>query len=37
MLTDKSFGSKDFHDGDHFNSIGAKKFSVKIDSIINSF
>lgn len=36
FLNDKSFISEDFHDADHLNEIGAKKFSIKLDSIISS-
>lgn len=36
FLANKSFISKDFYDADHLNEIGAKKLSLKIDSIISS-
>jgi hypothetical protein len=36
FLNDKSFDEKDYFDADHLNEIGAKKLSLKIDSIINS-
>lgn len=35
LLNDKSFKSKDFYDADHLNEIGAKKLSLKLDSIIS--
>lgn len=35
LLKEKSFIDKDFYDADHLNEIGAKKLSLKIDSIIN--
>jgi hypothetical protein len=34
FINDKSFVAKDFYDGDHLNEIGAKKFSLKMDSIV---
>lgn len=34
MLQDSSFKEADFFDADHLNEIGAKKFTVKIDSIM---
>ena len=36
LLQDKSFDAKDFFDADHLNEIGAKKFTVKIDSIMKT-
>ncbi len=33
-FTDQSFLATDFYDGDHLNEIGAKKFSIKLDSVI---
>ncbi|WP_457268076.1 hypothetical protein [Pedobacter sp. UYEF25] len=36
FLTDKTFIAKDFYDGDHLNEIGAKKLTLKIDSIISN-
>jgi hypothetical protein len=36
LLTDKAFDEKDFYDADHLNEIGAKKFTLKIDSLINA-
>ena len=36
FLNDKSFNKIDFFDGDHFNEIGAKKFTMILDSIINN-
>ena len=35
FLTDKSFIAEDYYDADHLNEIGAKKLTLKIDSIIN--
>lgn len=35
FLNDKSFVKKDFYDADHLNEIGAKKFTLKMDSIIH--
>lgn len=34
FLNNKSFIAKDFYDADHLNEIGAKKFSIMMDSII---
>ncbi len=34
-LTDNSFQKDDFLDADHLNVVGAKKLSIRIDSIIN--
>ncbi|MEP6465265.1 MAG: hypothetical protein ABJB05_03125 [Parafilimonas sp.] len=34
FLYDTSFTDKDFFDADHLNEIGAKKFTIKIDSLI---
>ena len=36
LLNDKSFIDKDFFDADHLNDIGAKKFTIKMDSIIKT-
>ncbi len=36
FLKDKSFVDKEFYDADHLNEKGAKKFSLKIDSVIRS-
>jgi hypothetical protein len=36
FLGDKSFIDSDFYDADHMNEIGAKKLTLKIDSIIES-
>src|ERR1035437_2316259 len=36
FIDDKSFISSDFYDADHMNEIGAKKLTLKIDSIIES-
>jgi hypothetical protein len=36
LLNDKSFVITDFYDGDHLNEIGAKKLTLKFDSIIHS-
>ncbi|TDG37691.1 hypothetical protein EZJ43_00940 [Pedobacter changchengzhani] len=33
-LKDKSFDKSDFYDADHLNEIGAKKLTMKIDSLI---
>ncbi len=35
LLNDNSFIRKDFRDSDHVNTIGAKKLSLKLDSIIS--
>lgn len=35
LLTDKLFIESDFFDADHLNELGAKKLTLKIDSIIN--
>ncbi len=35
MLKDKLFNKADFYDGDHLNEIGARKFSLKVDSLLN--
>jgi hypothetical protein len=35
LLDDPSFTYEDFYDGDHLNEIGAKKLTLKIDSIIS--
>lgn len=37
MLTDTAFTDADFYDGDHMNDVGAKKFSLKLNEIINSY
>lgn len=36
FLTDSSFTKRDFFDADHLDELGAKKFSIKLDSIIHS-
>jgi hypothetical protein len=36
LIEDKSFTDDDFYNADHLNEIGAKKLTLKIDSIINS-
>ena len=36
FLTDKTFIADDYYDADHLNEIGAKKLTLKIDSIINN-
>ncbi|MCX8473189.1 MAG: hypothetical protein ORN85_06020 [Sediminibacterium sp.] len=36
FLTDKTFIANDYYDADHLNEIGAKKLTLKIDSIINN-
>lgn len=36
LLDDNSFTDKDFRDGDHLNGNGARKLTLKIDSIINN-
>lgn len=36
MLTDKSFVKADFCDGDHLNEVGAKKLTLKIDSVMSA-
>ena len=36
LLNDRSFKEIDFYDADHLNEIGAKKLSLKIDSLISS-
>jgi hypothetical protein len=35
FLTDNSFRANDFSNADHLNKIGAKKFTLTIDSLIN--
>ena len=35
LLNDSSFKADDYYDADHLNEIGAKKLSLKLDSIIN--
>ena len=34
FMEDASFVKEDFYDGDHLNEIGAKKFSIKVDSLL---
>lgn len=34
FISDSSFTAADFYDGDHLNEIGAKKFTLKMDSIV---
>lgn len=36
LLNDSSFVKEDFFDADHLNEIGAKKFTLKLESIIKS-
>ena len=36
MLTDSSFVKEDYFDADHLNEIGAKKFTLKLETIIES-
>jgi hypothetical protein len=36
LLEDKTFIADDYYDADHLNEIGAKKLTLKIDSIINN-
>ncbi len=36
FLNDPSFEKKDFYDGDHFNEIGAKKFTLKLEQLISN-
>ncbi len=36
FLTDKTFVADDYYDADHLNEIGAKKLTLKIDSLINN-
>ncbi len=36
FLTDSTFTAHDFYDADHLNEIGAKKLTLKIDSIIKA-
>ena len=36
LLSDTSFTSKDFFDGDHLNEIGAKKLTLKVNDFIES-
>ena len=33
FLTDPDFSATDFHDADHLNTLGSRKFSFKIDSL----
>lgn len=35
LLNDKDFVATDFYDADHFNEIGAKKFTLKLASLIS--
>jgi hypothetical protein len=35
LLTDSSFTATDYYDAAHLNDIGAKKLSMKIDSLLN--
>ena len=35
FLKDSSFTDKDFYDADHLNKNGARKFTIKIDSLIS--
>ena len=35
LLKDKSFKANDYFDADHLNEIGAKKLTMKLDSIIH--
>jgi hypothetical protein len=35
LLNDSSYKAEDYYDADHLNEIGAKKLSLKLDSIIN--
>ncbi|HMJ46367.1 MAG TPA: hypothetical protein VK498_03515 [Ferruginibacter sp.] len=35
FLNDPSFNESDFYDADHLNVLGAKKFTLKIDSLIS--
>ncbi len=37
FLEDKNFTKADFYDADHLNNLGAKKFTLKLDSIIQKF
>ncbi len=34
MLKDRFFNETDFYDGDHLNEIGARKFSLRVDSLL---
>lgn len=34
LLRDSSFTEEDFYDGDHLNQFGARKFSMKLDTLI---
>lgn len=36
FMSDSSFKRKDFYDADHLNAIGAKKFTLKLEQIIDS-
>lgn len=36
LLTDPTFIKEDFYDADHLNEIGAKKFTLKMDHLINT-
>lgn len=35
LLTDNSFNASDFYDANHVNEMGARKLSLKIDSLLN--
>ncbi len=35
-LSDSSFAESDFYDGDHLNNAGAKKYTLKLDSLIRT-
>ena len=35
FMTDKTFNKEDFFDADHLNEIGAKKWSLKMDSLVS--
>lgn len=37
MLSDSVFTAKDFYDSDHLNEIGAEKFTIRMDRLINNF
>jgi hypothetical protein len=36
LLTDSAFTAADYYDGDHLNDKGAKKFTLKLDSLIQA-
>ena len=37
LISDNRFNDKDFFDADHLTEIGAKKFSKKVNTILNDW